>query len=367
MSISFVMAVMNNVELTINCYMRIRELYPSAEIVISSAGSTDETNNWLTSLEDDHITYDIVDQILTFSDNWNNAIRLVKTPKLVLIHNDMVIGKGFLESLEQNITEDTLLSYTTIEPPIFDGHERPGKVIMELGRSFNDFDITEFDLYCIENCNYHNITKGATFFMSGYKSMFENVGYFDGVTFNPFFCEDDDFVFRAHLKGYKLKTLSSAIVYHFVSKTSRFSKDYEHITHTYEIHSNRNFTRKWGVTNQRLHSKRYWETDYQFKKYKVVLIVDIYPLIVMLEPYFDKVVTQYDWWSYIQQESPYTSFILKEKFVDTDDCDAVIKIDNLYSGDDHMFIDDMYSQFDKLEVGVSYKIGNLSVKVHRKV
>ena len=65
--------------------------------------------------------------ILIFSANYNKAISLVKTEKLVLVHNDMVLGAGFLENLEQNIIPNRILSYTTIEPPIFEGHERPGK------------------------------------------------------------------------------------------------------------------------------------------------------------------------------------------------------------------------------------------------
>ena len=54
------------------------------------------------------------------------AIKLVDTEKLVLIHNDMVIGKNFLENLSELVDEKTLLTYTTIEPPIFKGHKRPG-------------------------------------------------------------------------------------------------------------------------------------------------------------------------------------------------------------------------------------------------
>ena len=65
------------------------------------------------------------------------------------------------------------------------------------------------------------LVNGASLFMSGYKSMFEDVGFFDGFSFNPFFCEDDDFLIRAKLKGYKLKTTECAVTYHFVSKTSR--------------------------------------------------------------------------------------------------------------------------------------------------
>ena len=88
---------------------------------------------------------------------------------------------------------------------------------------------------------------GAVFFMSGYKKMFEDVGLFDGFSFKPCFCEDDDFLIRAKLKGYKLKTCESAITYHFVSQTSRFSNEFKNNRIIYEVQSNRNFIRKWGI------------------------------------------------------------------------------------------------------------------------
>ena len=59
---------------------------------------------------------------------------------MALIHNDMVIGEGFLEAIERLLKPDMLLSYTTIEPPIFKGHQRPGKVLLDLGSGFYNFD-----------------------------------------------------------------------------------------------------------------------------------------------------------------------------------------------------------------------------------
>jgi len=53
MDISLVLAVFNKLDLTKDCYKRIREIYPDAPFVISSGGSTDGTKEWLESLEDD--------------------------------------------------------------------------------------------------------------------------------------------------------------------------------------------------------------------------------------------------------------------------------------------------------------------------
>jgi GT2 family glycosyltransferase len=257
MNISFVLAVYNNLELTKNCYQRIRSLYPTAEIVITSAGSTDGTNEWLDGLNDDHLIFRYLKYKVSFGRNYNMGIELVTNPKLVLIHNDMIIGKNFLETLNKHLTEDIILSYTTIEPPIFEGHERPGKVIRDYGNSFEDFKYNEFDYYIdqVET----NITKGASFFMSGYKQSFIKIGMFDGLTFDPCFCEDDDILYRFYLNGFKLKTISSAVVYHFVSRTSRFSEEIKNKTAYYEMTSNSKFKNKWGFTTVQLNNSKYWE------------------------------------------------------------------------------------------------------------
>jgi mevalonate pyrophosphate decarboxylase len=57
------------------------------------------------------------------------------------------------------------------------------------------------------------------------------------------FCEDDDLHLRYKLAGFEHK-VSSAHVYHFVSKTSR-AGNYQEI----EQQSNINFIKKWGFRN----------------------------------------------------------------------------------------------------------------------
>ena len=213
MNISFVLAVYNKLELTKECYKNLRKVYPNAPLVISSGGSSDGTKEWLELLDDENLSLFHDDDRLTFSETYNAGIDLVDTEKLVLIHNDMVIGKGFLENLDRLLDENpnTLLSYTTIEPTIFEGHKRPGKVILDLGTGFDNFNQKKFNKYVKDNIKKCELYDGAVFFMSGRKEMFVDLGGFDGFSFVPCFCEDDDFLIRAKLKGYKLKTTECAI------------------------------------------------------------------------------------------------------------------------------------------------------------
>jgi GT2 family glycosyltransferase len=110
MNISFVLAVYNKLDLTTECYKRLREIYPDAPLVISSGGSSDGTKEWLQSLMDENLSFFHDDDRLTFSETYNAGIDLVDTEKIVLIHNDMVIGEGFLEAIERLLTENMILS-----------------------------------------------------------------------------------------------------------------------------------------------------------------------------------------------------------------------------------------------------------------
>lgn len=279
--ITFVLGVYNNLELTKSCYNHIRSIYPTNPLVISSGGSTDGTKEWLESLEDDELSFIHDDERISFSTTYNNGIKLVDTEKLVLIHNDMVISSNFLENLEKYVDKKTLLSYTTIEPPLFNYHIRPGKINLDLGDSFENFNYTLFDEY-IKKYSDENLYNGASFFMCGYKSMFEDVGYFDEKTFVPAFCEDDDFILRAKLKGYKLKTTGSAIVYHFISKTSRQEKD----STIHEYNSNLNFIRKWGTDYTTFLNNGLFTDDNLYYKRYVMAFKPIDEFNKDLEPFF---------------------------------------------------------------------------------
>lgn len=369
MNISFVLAVYNKLDLTKECYKRLRHIYPEAPLVISSGGSTDGTKEWLeeTSEIDEYLSIFHDDDRLTFSDNYNAGIKLVDTEKLVLIHNDMVIGEGFLEAIERLLEPDTVLCYTTVEPPIFAGHKRPGKVILDLGSSFYNFDQTNFDNYVKQWNHSDKIYNGAVFFMSGYKKMFEDVGMFDGFSFFPCFSEDDDFLVRAKLKGYKLKTCDSAIVYHFVSQTSRFSDEMKNNRQLIELKSNRNFVRKWGIPIKSFNELHYWEDDvFTYKTFTMGLTTGSKKHLLFLEPFFDKINLGEIPEDYITNEQPNTNYDLRSKFTMTDTVDVMVYETNPFTEED-------VSLFMKLRLSIpyyepgEYQIGNMMIEIKKEL
>jgi len=365
MDISLVLAVYNNLDYTKDCYDRIREIYPDAPMVISSGGSTDGTLSWLKSLDDDFLSYMHDDDKLCFSDNYNSAIKLVDTEKLVLIHNDMVIGENFLENLSDLIDEKTLLSYTTIEPPIFKGHKRAGKVILDLGSSFHDFKYDLFNQYVEKVKQKKTLVNGASFFMSGYKTMFEDVGFFDGFSFDPFFCEDDDFLIRAKLKGYNLKTTECAVTYHFVSKTSRVLRSSE--SKLSEHRNIRNFIRKWGIPIPIFNELYYWEDEiFNYKTFSMGLTTRNNTKLYNIEPYFDKINLGTIPEDYISNEQPNTNYDLRSKFILTDIVDVMITETSPFTDEDLYTINKIRLSIPHYEVG-EYQIGNMLIEIKKKV
>ena len=363
MNISFVLAVYNKLDLTTECYKRLRTLYPDAPLVISSGGSSDGTKEWLESLEDENLSFFHDDDRLTFSETYNAGIDLVDTEKIVLIHNDMVIGEGFLESIERLLTENMILSYTTVEPPIFKGHQRPGKVLIDLGSGFDNFDDFHFNGYVNEWKNSNNLFDGAVFFMSAYKKTFIDLGGFDGFSFVPCFCEDDDFLIRARLKGYELKTCDSAIVYHFVSQTSRFSDEMKDVRGIIEAHSIRNFIRKWGISIPMFNAMDYQTTDnFTYTKKMVGVKLTSNKHIELLEPFFDKIEIEEYPTEYVEKEQEFTRYNLKSKFENVDDVDIKVFVNDNLTQDDFNVINTIRVSTDEYSPGV-YEYGNLTLLI----
>jgi GT2 family glycosyltransferase len=259
-------------EYTENIIRNIRELYPNeneVEIVLQ---------------KDSNVTLGI---------NYNNAVSKAKGDKIILLHNDMVISKGFIETMDKHIVKNRITTYTRIEPPIYlDTY--PGKVIADCGSDLETFNKDKFEQLIT---NEELIDGGSQLFFGCIKEDYIGI---DGYTFAKF-CEDDDLHLRYKLLGFEHK-VSSAYVYHFVSKTSR-QGDYQKI----EQQSNKNFIRKWGF--------RYSQYN---KKYNIGFVVNKcnLPLLQALEPwcntiYIDDtdVLTSH----YLDSEQPNTKINLADK------------------------------------------------------
>jgi hypothetical protein len=257
-----------NSKYTNNIVKNIREIYP------------DETQVEIIVSEDDTVTMGV---------NYNNAVAKAKGEKIILLHNDMVIKPGFVEQMDKDIVKGRITAYTRVEPPIYPD-TYAGKVLLDCGTSLETFNKDKFLAFNIEDTTL--LDGGAQMFFGCMKEDYLGI---DGYTFK-LFCEDDDLHLRHKLAGYEQR-ISSAHVYHFVSKTSR-AGNYQEI----EQQSNLNFIRKWGFRKS--------EYNVVYKK-SFVLSNPNPQLEQILEPWFnggnnivveinDKTFTQQDF-NYIHQ------------------------------------------------------------------
>ena len=265
-----------NQNYTDNIISNIRSIYP------------DETQVEIILEQNDNVTLGV---------NYNNAVARATGDKIILLHNDMILKPGFIEQMDIDIAEKRITTYTRVEPPIFND-TYPGKVILDCGSDLDTFNSNKFNEFELT----HEVIDGGSQLFFG--CMREDYIGIDGYTFKMF-CEDDDLHKRYRMAGFEHK-VSSAHVYHFVSKTSRTTTDYQQI----EIASNRNYIRKWGSRTCPV-------------KYNIAYVVkNCTPnLLPTFEPYCDRLYVD-DYYgsmitNYIESEQPNTKFDLKTRVLNT--------------------------------------------------
>ena len=126
-----------------------------------------------------------------------------------------------------------VLVYHRIEPPIYTD-QYAGKTILDCGRDIETYDKLKFFGHEVSD---ELIEGGSQLFFAVYKDDYLDI---DGYTFKKF-CEDDDVHLRYKIAGYDCKVATGAMVYHFVSKTSR-ADSYQEV----EMLSNLAYMKKWG-------------------------------------------------------------------------------------------------------------------------
>lgn len=268
-------------------------------VIPASIRTKEYTNALIKNIEEIYPNRDEVeiilqeDSSLTMGNNYNRAVERANGEKIILLHNDMILKPGFIEEMEKHIVKNRITTYTRVEPPIYTDIY-PGKILLDCGSNLETFNKKKFEELKIEE----SLVDGGTQLFFG--CLKEDYIGIDGNTYEMF-CEDDDFHLRCTIAGMERK-VSSAYVYHFVSKTSRTTKDYQKI----EFNSNRNFIRKWGNRNPKV-------------KYNIAYVVKNcnLQLLGVLEPWCDRIYIEDDMniltESYIGQEQPNTSFDLNQR------------------------------------------------------
>jgi lycopene cyclase domain-containing protein len=160
---------------------------------------------------------------------------------------------------------------------------------------------------------------GGQLFFACYKNNYLKL---DEVTYHPpqMWCSDDDIHLRFILKGFD-KVVSSACIYHFVSKTSRTGEYKEG-----EIVSNKNFLKKWGFR------KSHYNVVYDKKLISNVVLDDE------------------------------TKEVLECFFNGGDD--IIVEINNNFNGDDYSYIQQLNDIVKQTNDIGTFELGNLTITVN---
>lgn len=211
-------------------------------VIPASTRTKEYTNALIKNIEEIYPNRDEVEIILqeddnlTMGNNYNRAVERANGEKIILLHNDMILKPGFVEEIDKHIIRNRITTYTRVEPPIYKD-TYPGKILLDCGSNLETFNKKKFEELKIEESL---VDGGTQLFFGCYKEDYIGI---DGDTYK-IFCEDDDFHLRCTIAGMERK-VSSASVYHFVSKTSRTTDDYKEV----ESLSNKAFIKKWGFRN----------------------------------------------------------------------------------------------------------------------
>ena len=287
------------------------------------------------------------DKDVSLSTKYNKAVSLSKGEKIILLHDDMVLQPGFIETMDKHIEKGKIITYTRVEPPLYTDLY-PGKVLLDCGRDLEDFDKSKFEGCKVEG---ELVDGGSQLFFGCYRE--DYIGM-DGETFEMF-CEDDDIHLRYDLAGYQRK-VSPACVYHFVSKTSRASSNSKQI----ELNSNRNFIRKWGWRSS-IYNKTY---DIGFKIKHCNL-----GLLEAFEPWCSHILIDDETLKipYSQQEQKNTSFNLDNRILTSPNKlvnEIIIEIDGqTFTQEEWGYISQITDIIYENNCEGAFELGNLKVMI----
>lgn len=205
-------AVHNNLVYTQSFLNSIITSHPY-EVFIVNNGSYDGTEEWL---KENGYNFANYKENMGFSYAYNNAMDYALTTEdslLIFAGNDTVFHRKAIDYMVEAIT--------TTDYEMFCGFEILNKIVLEENReAIKDFKYPfSFDVAEGQTDNLtYNIGGMNHSCMIRQKSVFDRVGYYD-VNFYPAYFEDNDYARRCDLFNIKYGTVTSALFYHFWSRT----------------------------------------------------------------------------------------------------------------------------------------------------
>ena len=213
--ISFVVPLFNHVEYSRKMLVTLLHSLPSDlrfEILFADDKSTDETREWLLSLDDPRIRYTLNEKNLGYAKTNNVAAKLAKGRYLGLLNNDLVLEPGWLEPMLAVIDNPLLnagivgnLQYRVADKAL----DHAGVALMPCGKFDHIREAPVSDSHPIPVY----VATGACMVML--RSDFEQIGGFDETFLNG--CEDIDLCLNIRRLGKGIYVAPNSRILHHVS------------------------------------------------------------------------------------------------------------------------------------------------------
>ena len=238
--ISIIIPVYNQLNYTKECITSIKEFTnTSYEIIIINNASTDGTAEYLANHED-CVTISNQEN-LGYPKAINQGIRVAKGDDIILLNNDTIVTKGWLERLLKVKDSNNSVGIVGVYSNSISG--------FQLDKSANYKTIKEMHNYagiCSKTREYAWIEYPRVAFVCVLisRELINNIGGLD-ERFSPGNFEDDDFCLRAQMTGYKTVVATDVFIHHHGSVS--FKADGED-KYAKRIETNKQkFIDKWGA------------------------------------------------------------------------------------------------------------------------
>jgi GT2 family glycosyltransferase len=247
-NLTIVIPSYNNLDYLKLCYSSIRKSDALIPLIIFDDASTDNTFEWLNSLDDDNLTIHRLERRTGHTILYDVGFREATTEYVGILHSDMVVSNNFLPNLYNKLSPNKVISATCVEPPLHpDGAE---KIVKDFGMYPHHFDSQRFNEWANDAVQ-NNITLAlfAPWFVSK-AAYFEKLGGHD-LQYAPYGYEDADLFVRMKKAGFQIEQRRDLLLYHFTQRghrwnngeVGRYNDDY-----VLQMHITKNrFLTKWGT------------------------------------------------------------------------------------------------------------------------